>query len=113
MVNPYRIKEYIFPQIVADNVGSQLTQYSANIINGEVLRIDNFSNYTGSLILKQSGLNVAWTNLTTTSGTNKYESLSFTNNTGSFVINGIFQLIISGVSSGTGVNVGPVSILYR
>ena len=113
MVRDIRIKEYIFDQASANSVGSQVNQYSSHPLNGEILRVDNFSNYTGSIILRQSGLNVAWLNATTASGTNKWESFPFINTTGSFVTNGIVQLTISGVASGTANVLGPVSILYR
>mgnify|MGYP001580413932 FL=1 len=120
MTNGYRIKEYVFPQVsVADSdysaAGSKLTKHSSHIINGEVLRIQCLSNFAGSLIVSQSGTQVAnvWTNLTIASGTGKLDSLSFTNNTGSYVINDVVKLVISGTASGTDVNIGPVSIFYR
>ena len=117
MVSSYRIKEYIFPSTdVADAdysaTGSKLTKYSSHSINGEILRIDAISNYTGSISLNQSGLNVPWLNGTVTSGTGAV-SFSFTNNTGSFVTNNLIRYMVSGVMSGTGVNIGAVSILYR
>lgn len=120
MVNCFRIKEYIFPQVsVTDTgysaAGSKLTKYSSHPINGEVLRIQCLSNFAGSLIVGQSGGQVAnnWTNLTIASGTGKLDSISFTNTTGSYVLNDVISLIISGTASGTGVNIGPVSIFYR
>ena len=116
----YRIKEYIFPKVsVTDSdysaTGSVLTKYTSHPINGEVLRIQCLSNFAGSLIVGQSGGQVAnvWTNLTIASGTGKLDSISFTNNTGSFIVNDVIKLVISGTASGTGVNIGPISVFYR
>lgn len=113
MVKDNRIQEIIFPQTAASNTGSANSLYSSGLINGELLRADSFSNYTGSLIIRQSGGIAAFLNGTATSGTNKFESFSLSNTTGSFVMNGILQLTISGLSSGTANVFGPVSVLYR
>lgn len=120
MVNPYRIKEYFFPAVsMTDSdysaTGSVLTKYTSHPINGEILRIQCLSNFAGSLITGQSGGQVAnvWTNLSISSGTGKLDTISFTNNTGSYAINDKVKLVISGTSSGTGVVIGPVSIFYR
>src|SRR3990167_5263988 len=114
MVRDIRIKSYIFPNTAANSLGSATALYTNHVINGELLRVDSFSNYTGSLIIKQSGLaNLSYLNGTATSGTNKWESFSFSNNTGSFVTNTVLQLIISGLSSGTANTFGPIELSYR
>ena len=113
MVNSIRIKEYVFPVASGLSVGSYYGVYSEHSLNGEILKVTTFSNFTGSLAIKQSGLNTLFLDGTITSGTAKYESFSFTNNTGSFVINSPIMLTISGVPSGTAVRLGPVSVLYR
>jgi|SRR3990167_5810694 len=113
MVRDIRIKSYLFPEVSGDNIGSAITQYTDHVLNGELLRVDTFGNYTGSLILKQSGLNVPFVNGTVTSGPSNWQSFSFTNNTGSFMINSVLQFTISGLASGTVVKAGPVEVLYR
>jgi hypothetical protein len=113
MVNPYRIKSYLFPVAVSSNAGSIITQYTDFIINGDLLRFDVCSNFTGSVILKQSGLTIAWLNATVTSGTSKWETFPFINTTGSFVTNSIVQFMVSGLMSGTTKFAGPAEILYR
>ena len=92
-----------------------MTKYTSHSINGEVLRVQCLSNFAGSLIVSQSGAQVAnaWTNTTIASGTGKLDSIPFTNTTGSYVINDVIKLVISGTASGTGVNIGPVSVFYR
>ena len=113
MVRDTRIKNYIFLEASGNNVGSTITQYTDHVINGELLRVDTFGNYTGSLIVKQSGLNVPFLNATVTSGPSNWQSFYFTNNTGSFVTNSILQAIVSGLSSGTAIKAGPFEIIYR
>lgn len=114
MVRDIRIKEYIFSQFNADNVGSKLTAYTNHVLNGEILRIESLSNYTGSLIVQQSGtFAVTFLNGTTASGTSKVESYPFSNAVGSFVTNDIVTLMVSGLASGTGVIAGPFRLLYR
>jgi hypothetical protein len=119
MVNCYRIKEYIFPSTtVADSdyvaTGSRLTKHS-HVINGEILRVEWLSNFAGSLILGQSGLGVAnmFMNQTVASGTNKWESVPFSATTGSYAVNDVLKLVISGTASGTGVGFGEVHVFYR
>ena len=115
MVRDIRIKSYIFAPsgVNANNVGSATSIFTDHVLNGELLRVDSFSNYTGSLILRQSGLTSAFTNFTATSGTSKWESFSLSNTTGSFVTNSVLQLIISGLASGTSTLFGPIEVLYR
>jgi hypothetical protein len=113
MVRDSRIKTYLFGAVSADNVGSKITLFTDHSLNGELLRIETFSNYTGSLSIRQSGLSVAFLDATVTSGTNKWETFSFTNTTGSFVLFGPAQVVVSGVPSGTANVVGPINILYR
>jgi hypothetical protein len=111
MVRDNRIKEYRF--VVASGNANHLTQYTNHILNGEILRIDNYSNYTGSIQLYVSGQTVKMTDFTSTSGTGKWEYFPLTNTTGSFVVNAPMQLVTSGTASGTNVVIGPISILYR
>lgn len=113
MVNGYRIKEYTFANTAASDTGSNNVLYSQVDINGEVLRIDSFSNYTGSIYARISGYTVPFLNATATSGTNKWETFPLTNNTGSFVMNGTLQLGVSGLASGTANTFGPISVVYR
>lgn len=113
MVRDNRIKSYLFSAVSADNTGSKITQFTEHPLNGELLRIETASNYTGSLSFRQSGLNVSFCDVTITSGTAKWETIPFINTTGSFVLFGHGQLVISGVASGTANVVGPVQILYR
>lgn len=113
MVRDIRIKSYIFPNTSANSVASGTALYTDHAINGELLRVDSFSNYTGSLIIRQSGNNITFLNGTATSGTNKWESFSFSNSTGSSVTNTILQLVISGLSSGTAITFGPIELSYR
>ena len=120
MVNPYRIKEYIFSAVSMNDAdysaaGSLLTKYTSFPINGEVVKVRTSSNFTGSVIVGVSGGLVAdvWTNTSISSGTGKINNISFTNNTGSFAVNDIIKLVISGALSGTNTLIGPVSILYR
>ena len=118
MVNCVRIKEYIFPVTASNVVGSKVIQYSTHSINGEILRIDSNSNFTGSIILARSGtstttISQALCNFTATSGTNNLQVFPFSNTTGSFVMNSEVMLCVSGWQSGTGINIGPISVLYR
>lgn len=118
MVNSYRVKDYTFPVGVASTVGSVNTQYTPFVVNGDILKIDCMSNFTGSLILAPSGNNVAnvlnaFCNFTTASGTNKVQSFPFINTTGSFTINSPLMLVISGLMSGTAITYGPITVLYR
>jgi len=119
MVNCNRIKEYIFPQTsVASSdyvaTGSILTLYS-HAINGEILKIQTLCNYAGSLILLQSGARAidAYSHTAIASGTGLLSSVSFSNTTGSYVVNDVLKLMVSGTASGTGVVIGPVSVFYR
>lgn len=119
MVNCYRIKEYTFPPTnVASSdysaAGSKLTLYS-HALNGEVLKLSWLSNFAGSLIVGPSGASVTqlYGNYTVASGTNKVESIPYSNTTGSYVLNGPLMLIISGTCSGTGVEFGAFSVMYR
>lgn len=114
MVRDTRIKEYWFLQASGNNTGSQLIQYTNHSINGELLRIDSFSNYTGSLIIRPSGFtNYAFLNGTTTSGPNNWQSFSFSTSTGSFVANTVLEVTVSGLASGTATKFGPLALYYR
>lgn len=111
-MNCYRIKEYVFEPTAGN--GAFVDRYSTIALNGEILRVDTASNFTGSAQLYTSGnTSTQLLNATITSGTNSKQSFPFSNTTGSFVINNFIRLAISGVSSGTAVTLGPVSILYR
>lgn len=119
MVNCYRIKEYIFPPTTVASsdysaAGSKLTLYSHSL-NGEVLKLRWLSNFAGSLIVGMSGASVTemYGNYTVTSGTNKMESINYSNTTGSYVLNGPLCLMVSGTASGTGVGFGAFSVMYR
>lgn len=113
MTRDIRIKEYLFLQASGNNAGSQNTQYTNHVLNGELLRVDSFGNYTGSLIIRQSGLTSAFLNTTATSGPSNWTSFSFSNTTGSFMINSILEVTVSGLASGTTTKFGPINILYR
>lgn len=80
---------------------------------GKLLRIDSFSNYTGSIQVYISGDNVKLCDFTTGSDTNKWEHFPFNNQTGSFVINGPIRLVVSGILSGTSTTIGPIQIIYE
>ena len=113
MVNPNRIKNYLFPEVSGNNAGRQITQNTDFVINGELLRMEVFSNFTGSVIVRQSGNNITFLNGTATSGTTKWETFSLSNTTGSFVTNSPLQFIISGLMSGTAIKAGPAQLIYR
>ena len=108
-----RIKVYWVAPITGNVAGSNYTAYTDSSINGELLRVDTFSNFTGSIVIKTSGQNIPFLNGTVTSGTSKWESFPLSNTTGSFVTNSTLFIGVSGVSSGTSVTIGPVQILYR
>lgn len=120
MVNPYRIKEYVFPAVqMTDSTysaaGSKATLYTSHPVNGEVLKVKITTNFTGSIILGVSGAMTSdfWTNFSVTSGTGKNNSASLTNTTGSYAVNDILSLVVSGALSGTNTIIGPISLLYR
>lgn len=111
MVRDIRIKEYIFPQ----GAGSATTmqQYTDHSINGELLRVIAQSNFTGSVILQESGTGNTFCNYTSTSGTNAFGNFNFTVTTGSFTTNGPILLTVGSLASGTAVLYGPIKVLYR
>lgn len=111
MVRDVRIKEYIFPVAVGN--ATTITQTSNHSLNGEILKVVALGNFTGSVILKDGDGAMTFTNFSVASGTNVYGVQTFTNTTGSFVVNGPITLTVGSLVSGTGVTFGPISVLYR
>ena len=111
MVRDTRIKDYIFPQTVGN--ATTITQYTDHVLNGEVLRVNAFANFTGSVIIKESGTALSFCNYTVTSGTNAWSNFNFSNTTGSFCVNNNLYLTVGSLASGTGVVFGPVVVYYR
>jgi len=111
MVRDIRIKEYRFPQ--ADGNETFPSVWTDHAINGELLRVVATANFTGSIILTESGTGITFCNFTVTSGTNLSQNENFTVTTGSFTTNTLLNMQIGSLESGTGVVYGPVSVLYR
>jgi hypothetical protein len=109
----FRIKEYIFPQSNWNAVQSGVTISGAHSINGELLKVLTPSNFTGSIALKDGDSTQTFATILVTSGTGAYTQLNFTNNTGSFVVNGPITIQCGSLSSGTGKVFGPVEVYYR
>lgn len=111
MVRENRTKEYRFPEDAGD--ATTITNYSADSINGQLLRVVATANFTGSVILTESGTNVQFCNFSVASGTGLYQNQNFTVTTGSFATNTHLICSVGSLVSGTGVVYGPVSVLYR
>jgi hypothetical protein len=114
MTNPVRIKGFTFPQCAGS--ATTVFQYTEQLINGEILRVFSPANFTGSIILAESGAltsGLRFCNFTVTSGTNSWGNQNFTNTTGSFCTNSPLMLMVGSLSSGTSVVYGPVTVLYR
>ena len=110
MVDSFRIKEYVFPAIATNHANN--TSGVSHAINGEVLKVMVTSSFTGSAILKDA-YGVTFCNITNTSGPATFAQFNFTNNTGSFVVNGPMTCQFISGTSGTGNVLGPVSVYYR
>lgn len=106
-----RIKDFIFPQAAGN--ATTVSQFTDHVLNGELLRVNAFANFTGSVILKESGTNLAICNYSVTSGTNTWNNFNFTTTTGSFCINNNLQLNVGSLTSGTAVLYGPIQVFYR
>jgi hypothetical protein len=87
--------------------------FTSEVINGELLRLDVFSNFTGSVRVSKSGNDLALINATVTSGTNTWVSFPLSNTTGSFISNDVLKIGASGITSGTAVVCGPMTLYYR
>jgi hypothetical protein len=111
MTRENRIKNYEFD--VTDGNATTITQYSKWPLNGEILRINAFANFTGSVIVTESGTNLQLCNYSVTSGTNSWSNLNFSTGTGSFVINNIVKISVGSLVSGTENTFGPINIYYR
>lgn len=111
MVRDNIIKTYTF--LETNGNSNTIDQYSDYPINGEVLRINTFSNFTGSVILRESGTSALFSNHTSTSGTNSWTTIPFSNTTGSFMLNDHLFLRIGSATSGTAHRIGPITVLYR
>jgi len=111
MVRDIRVKDYVFPQGVGSATTINLS--SQHPINGEILRVNTFANFTGSVILKESGTSLPICNYTVTSGTNLWTPQSFTVTTGSFAVNNILNLTVGSLVSGTDILFGPIIVYYR
>ena len=126
MVSDIRIKEYVFPKRVVN--GSVLTAvFSSGLINGEILSFTIQGAQTpGSIWFAESGNNIEiWRNNALASGTastNAYPHVFTagpTNVTGSpyiyespLVVSSIYWAA-SGLTSGTGNTLGPITVRYR
>jgi hypothetical protein len=112
MVRDNRIKTYYVQSIQGrSNFSNEFTDH---VLNGELLRVRYLSNFTGSLVITESGTNTIFLNISSTSGTNSWNSSSFSNTTGSFCINDNLRIGISGANiSGTNALYGPIEVLYR
>ena len=106
-----RIKDYLF--LEASGNATTVTQYTDHVINGEILRINAFANFTGSVILRDSGTSLTFVNYSVASGTNTWAHNSFLNTTGSFVVNNILSLAVGSLVSGTALKFGPIQVMYR
>jgi len=111
MVRENRIKDYTFQAIAGD--ATTITQYTNHVLNGELLRVNSFANFTGSVILKESGTGLQFCNYSVTSGTNTWNNFNFSTTTGSFCINNNLSLTVGSLASGTAVVFGPLQIFYR
>ena len=105
------IKDFTF-QSTAGNA-TTITQYSDHVLNGELLRVNAFANFTGSVILKESGTGLQFCNYSVTSGTNTWNGLNFSTTTGSYCTNNVLALTVGSLASGTAVVFGPVVCYYR
>jgi hypothetical protein len=123
MVNPIRIKEYIFPQVTVS--GTNINFNSTNFpINGQILKITVNPTATGSLVLTESGTYRDIFNAKITSGPgyqNFYPRTPVVSNANSlvggslvdyFALNNNLLLIGSTFTSGTSAVFGPVIINY-
>lgn len=111
MVRENRVKDYSFPQAAGN--ATTVTQHTNHVLNGELLRVNAFANFTGSVILQESGTNLSICNYTVTSGTNTWANFNFSTTTGSFCINNNLVLTVGSLASGTAVVYGPVQVFYR
>lgn len=122
------IKEIIFPEMSGNAVMVQEYANKNNApINGQLERIRVTQNFTGSIILYESGTNLSQIFIASaTSGTNSYydnhifvypvNQIGVTGSPQAFMPLSTNQQIIfavSGLTSGTAVKVGPVSLFYR
>jgi hypothetical protein len=122
------IKEIIFPEMSGNaTLVSEYSNSNNAPINGQIVRIRALQNFTGSIILYESGTTLNQIFIATaTSGTNSYYDnylfaypVSQIGVTGSpaqgvpLVSNQQIIFAVSGIASGTAVKVGPVSLFYR
>lgn len=87
--------------------------FTSEVINGMVERVDVFRNFTGSIRVTESGTELALLNASVTSGTNAWSSFPFSNTSGSFIVNNVLKIGVSGITSGTAVVCGPVIMHYK
>ena len=125
MVRENRIKDYTFPAVAV--TGSNFITYSDNPINGEILKIDVKGIASpGSIWIGVSGTDeIIWKKNDFTSGLSEFQTYPFTylttnaNATGSpsavgnMVVNKSIYTVGSAMTSGTGVNFGPIEVYYR
>lgn len=111
MVRENRIKDYTFQEAIGN--ATTIEQHSAFPLNGEILRVMSKANFTGSVILAESGTGMELCNYSVTSGTGLWTNLNFSTGTGSFCVNNVIGMTVGSLASGTDVVFGPVSVYYR
>lgn len=112
MVRDIRVKDYRWANAIGN--ATTIEQVSDHSINGEILRIAAFPNFTGSVIVKESGTNLPICNYSVASGTSAiWTNLNFTVTTGSFTVNAPLIMTVGSLVSGTTNTFGPVVVYYR
>lgn len=123
MTRGNRVKEYIFPEFSVN--GSNYSVTSSYSINGEVQNITFTNNQsTGSFYFTEDTTNFTFLTKDVSSGTSTTRSTpavlpsdEFGGTLGSLTafkdhINSTITLTVSGMTSGTGITMGPVYLRY-